>query len=464
MSVTEHNVGAWAPNAKLLDALVQALRRAVPHEVLPCESPKALMNSADQIAAAVLFAPPTARPSAMAWPYLQELGDRRPLLLIGSEPPGPGVTMWLPTLPSQSMLGTIVAQLLAEGPSDAWARPDIEALPPPSDPPPSGPVWRRKADMILGESRATRRLLAELERLAPSNALVLVTGESGTGKELVARALHHGGPRADQPFVAVNCAALPEPLVEAELFGYQRGAFTGAVTSRAGAFEAAQRGTLLLDEIGEMPRGVQPKLLRILETNEFSRLGSSEVRKVEARLVVATNRDLAAEVREGRFREDLFYRLNVYPIHVEPLRRRPEDTPAIVAHHLHLLAAREKRQVPRLTPAALERMVAYGWPGNVRQLVHVLTRAMILAPKNVIDAEHIDLPLSGEQQSFTRYRDAKQEFDRDYYSRLLRVANGNVASAARLAAKTRKEIYDPLKRLGLDAAPYRHGPEIDERS
>lgn len=411
---------------------------------------------------AVLFAPGAERPSATAWSYLQELGDRRPLLVIGSEPPpsGAGVSMWLPTLPSPSMLGSIVSQLLAEGPSEGWARADIEVAPPSSEPR-SGPVWRRKADMILGDSDATRRLLSVLERLAPSNALVLVTGESGTGKELVARALHHCGPRADEPFVAVNCAALPETLVEAELFGYQRGAFTGAVTSRAGAFEAAQRGTLLLDEIGEMPRAVQPKLLRILETNEFSRLGSSEVRKVEARLVVATNRDLATEVREGRFREDLFYRLNVYPIHVEPLRRRPEDTPTIVAHHLHLLSAREKRQVPRLTPAALERLVAYSWPGNVRQLVHVLTRAMILAPKNVIDAEHIDLPSSG---SFSRYRDAKQEFDREYYSRLLRVANGNVAFAARLADKTRKEVYDALKRLGMDAAPYRQGAQVDEDS
>ena len=382
--------------------------------------------------------------------------------MIGSEPPpsGVGVSMWLPALPAPATLGVILEQLIREATNPV--APTTSAQPDAAKQDVGGGfVWRRKADMILGESRVTRRLLQELERLAPSNALVLITGESGTGKELVARALHYGGPRAGQPFVAVNCAALPENIVEAELFGAQKGAFTGAVTNRVGAFEAAQKGTLFLDEIGEMPLSVQPKLLRILETNEFSRLGTTETRAVGARLVVATNRDLEAEVRKGTFREDLFYRLNVYPIHVESLRRRPDDTPAIAAHHLRLIAEREKRAVPTLTPAALERLITYSWPGNVRQLVNVLTRAMIVAPTNVIDAEHLQLPNGSGERSFTTYRDAKQEFERDYYSRLMRAANGNIALAARIADKTRKEIYDALKRAGLDAAPYRQGSELD---
>ena len=215
-----------------------------------------------------------------------------------------------------------------------------------------------------------------------------------------------------------------------------------------------------------MPRSVQPKLLRVLETNEFMRLGSSETRQVSARLVVATNRDLAAEVKAGRFREDLYYRLNVYSIQIEPLRRRPEDLPAIILHHVRLLAEREGRPTPRLSPAAFERLLAFDWPGNVRQLLHVLTRAMFAAPKNVIEVDHIQLPSSGDvavdHGALAPYRDAKLEFEREYYSRLLRVANGNIALAGRLANKTRKEVYDAIKRLGLDTMVYRQTAAQDE--
>jgi transcriptional regulator with GAF, ATPase, and Fis domain len=385
---------------------------------------------------------------------LQDLGGRVPLIVIGDEPPAVGgVTCWLRSIPSATVLGALVDGVLGSGPAAKWNSVAPRERVPDSRKSRSS-SWRRKTDFIVGDSPATERLLDELERLAPSPQLVLVTGESGTGKELVARGLHYCGPRVNEPFVAINCAAIPDTLVEAELFGYQRGAFTGAATSRGGAFEAAQKGTLFLDEIGEISRAAQAKLLRVLETNEVTRLGSTEPRPVLARVVAATNRDLEEEVRAGRFREDLFYRLHVYPVHIEPLRNRPEDIPPIVSHHLSLIATREKRPTPRLTASALERLLTHSWPGNVRELVHVLTRA-ILSSTNIIDAEHITVRDSSIRRAVSRYRDAKHSFERDYYTQLMKVVGGNVALAARLADKTRKEVYDALKRLELEVVDYR---------
>lgn len=385
---------------------------------------------------------------------LQSLGEEIPLVVIGSEPVGlMGVTCWLPSLPDPVVLRTLVTSLVSAGPATSWKNgPKSEEPEPRRSSPPS---WRRKTDLILGDSRATRLLLHELDRLASSAQLALITGESGTGKELVARALHSCGPRASEPFVALNCAALPEQLVEAELFGYQRGAFTGAVTSRGGAFEAAQKGTLFLDEIGEISKAVQAKLLRVLETNVTTRLGSTEARPFLGRVVAATNRDLEMEVSEGRYREDLYYRLHVFPVQIAPLRERPEDIPPIAAHHISLIAEREKRRTPRLTPGALERLLAHSWPGNVRELVHVLSRAVLVAPGTTIEPEHIVLRGSREQGAISRYRDAKQRFERDYYAQLMKAAGGNVTLAARLADKTRKEVYDAMKRLQVEAVDYR---------
>jgi DNA-binding NtrC family response regulator len=323
-----------------------------------------------------------------------------------------------------------------------------------SDPPPSR-SWRRKSDMIIGVSAAVRALLAALDRLAASVAPVLITGESGTGKELVARALHYSGIRASAPFVPINCAAIPEPLFEAELFGYQRGAFTGAVASRPGAFEAADGGTLFLDEIGEMHVPLQAKLLRVLETGEVPRLGSNERRRSNVRVVAATNRNLQAEVRAGRFREDLFYRVSVYPVAIPPLRDRPEDIPPLVAHHLEEIARRERRPVPRLTHAALERLLAHRWPGNVRELINALERAILLAEQDVIDLEHVALPHNSAPPLIVPYREAKEQFEHEYYSRLLRTCAGNISLIAKLAQKTRKEVYDALKKLGLEPGEYR---------
>jgi two-component system response regulator GlrR len=367
-----------------------------------------------------------------------------PLIVVGNEPSQlASPDLWLPSIPTPSMLATIIGHLLREQPAQV-----------------SAPSWRRKTDMIIGTSSAMQQLLHSLDHLAPSHTPVIITGESGVGKELVARALHFCGPRAKEPFIAINCAAIPENLFEAELFGYQRGAFTGAVNAHAGAFEAADKGTLFLDEIGEMPLGMQAKLLRVLETSEVQRIGSTAPTKVNFRLVTATNRKLEKEVKEGRFREDLYYRIQVYPLHITPLRERPEDIPPIVTHHLSLIGAREKRPALRLTSSALEKLLAHAWPGNVRELVNLLERAALLSGRSVIDAEHIVLQRRAqsappEPLSLVPYREAKARFELEYYSQLMRTAGGNVSLAAKLGHKTRKEVYDALKRLGLEATAYR---------
>jgi DNA-binding NtrC family response regulator len=324
-------------------------------------------------------------------------------------------------------------------------------------------AWQRKSDMIIGRSPAICDLLRQLDRLAPSSASVLVMGESGTGKELVARMLHDCGPRAQAAFVAINCAAIPESLFEAELFGHEKGAFTGADAARVGAFEAAHNGTLFLDEIGELPRPMQAKLLRVLETGEVGRLGARSIRKISVRVVAATNRDLQVEVGEGRFREDLYYRIGVYPIRVPPLRDRPEDVPAVAQHHLALIATRLRRRIPRVTSAALEKLLAYRWPGNIRELINVLERAMLVGDENCIDAHQIALPAPIVEDAGVRsYREAKLAFERAYFSQLMRVAGGNVSLAAKLAQKTRKEIYDALRRNGEMVTAYRFDePERD---
>jgi DNA-binding NtrC family response regulator len=376
--------------------------------------------------------------------------DDVPLIAIGGlAEERDGSSCWLPSIPCSAVLGALLKQLV---------RVVISAPPPPSI------TWRRKTDMIIGNSSAVRQLLATLDQLAGSTAPVIITGESGTGKELVARALHYTGMRAREPFIAINCAAIPENLFESELFGHQRGAFTGAVSTHEGAFEAANKGTLFLDEIGEMPRMMQPKMLRVLETGEVTRLGSNEPRKLSVRVVAATNRKLETEVKAGRFREDLYYRLRVYPVHILPLRERPEDIPPLVTHYLALIAARERRPVPRLTAQALEALLSHRWPGNVRELVNILERAFLLAEDHAIDARHIVLPThsTAPPPLIKAYRDAKSDFESAYYSQVMRTAGGNVSLAAKLAGKTRKEVYDALKRLGLDAVAYRSGAEAAE--
>jgi DNA-binding NtrC family response regulator len=243
---------------------------------------------------------------------------------------------------------------------------------------------------LLGESPATRHLLEEIQKVAPYKTNVLITGESGTGKELVARTIHNLGPRRDRPWVAINCSAIPRDLMESELFGYVKGAFTGAAQTRLGRLEQAQSGTLFLDEIGDLDLALQTKMLRVLQEREFSPVGSDQVRKVDVRIMAATNRDLKEMVREGKFREDLFYRLDVYSIVVPPLRDRREDVPLLAQVFLHELSADTDKSVSAISPEAMEVLTRYNWPGNIRELHNAIERSLLSCKGDTIDAR--DLP------------------------------------------------------------------------
>jgi two-component system response regulator PilR (NtrC family) len=248
---------------------------------------------------------------------------------------------------------------------------------------------RQGLDRIVGDSQAMRRVFDLIRSIAPTNSTVLVNGESGTGKELVAKAIHVLSPRRDAPFVSVNCAALPETLLESELFGHMKGAFTDAHQTRKGLFETAHRGTLMLDEVGEMPMSMQVKLLRALQEKRVRRVGAMEEVDVDVRVIAATNRALDVMVRQGRFREDLFYRLNVIPIDVPALRERREDIPVLAKHFLRAFASEMGKEVSGFTPEAMERLVAYGWPGNVRELENAVERAVALETDHVIRVEQL---------------------------------------------------------------------------
>ena len=239
-------------------------------------------------------------------------------------------------------------------------------------------------EQIVGNSPSLRRTLHQVETVAPTESTVLVYGETGTGKELVARAIHDGSARRVGAFVKLNCAAIPTGLLESELFGHEKGAFTGAVAQRIGRFELANGGTIFLDEIGEIPLELQPKLLRVLQEREFERLGNSRTFRTDARLIAATNRDLAAMVEEGKFRTDLFYRLNVFPVHVPPLRERAEDIPLLVRHFAQEFSRRMNKQIDTIPSETLQSLTRYHWPGNIRELQNVMERAVILSPGPVL--------------------------------------------------------------------------------
>jgi DNA-binding NtrC family response regulator len=320
--------------------------------------------------------------------------------------------------------------------------------------------------MIIGNSAAIRGVRDALQRIASSPTSVTVTGASGTGKELVANALHYSSPRARAPFIALNCAAIPESLFEAELFGYVRGAFTGAVSTRVGAFEAANNGTLFLDEIGEMPRTLQPKLLRVLERGEVTRLGANDTRKVAVRVVAATNRNLEAEVRAGNFREDLYYRLRVCHVHVPPLHERLEDIAPLVAHHLAIIATRERRvATPRLSSEALEMLLGYRWPGNVRELVNVLKRAAIFCAEDRITereiAECIGASIFGHPEARAVRPSSRPEpldaealsladVERRHILAAFERSGGNVTRAAQALGVDRRTLQRKLRAFGRD--------------
>ncbi|MFP4559905.1 MAG: sigma-54-dependent transcriptional regulator [Thiohalorhabdus sp.] len=304
---------------------------------------------------------------------------------------------------------------------------------------------------IVGASRAIRELLHTVELVAPAPSTVQITGESGTGKELVARALHTASPRASEPFVAVNCAALPAELIESELFGYEKGAFTGAHQSRPGKFEEAGKGTLFLDEVGEMPPAMQVKLLRALQEREITRLGSHRPQPLNARLVTATNRDLARDAEEGRFREDLYYRLNVIPLHLPPLRERVEDIPLLARHFLEQFAHELGRNPPALTSEALAVLQSYPWPGNIRELQNVLERTVVMTRGDTIGPDDLPSalsspPASGKADFSTHHLPT---IERQVVIDAMEKTNWNQSRAAVLLGISRKQLRTKMKNLGL---------------
>jgi two-component system nitrogen regulation response regulator NtrX len=317
------------------------------------------------------------------------------------------------------------------------------------------------AGEMIGASGAMARVRELIARVAPTDARVMVTGESGTGKELVASAIHFGSARRDRPFVRVNCAAIPRDLVESEMFGHEKGSFTGATDRRIGRFELAHTGTLFLDEVGDLGAEAQAKLLRAIEAKEIERVGGAKSIRVDVRIVAATNRDLTRAVSEGTFREDLLFRLNVIPIEVPPLRERPDDLPALVAHFSALHRARTGRRAPNWTEGALALLARYRWPGNVRELANIVERLAILHAGGDLDEHDVRavLPVDGGARRVeslpdpttldSSLTDTLDEHERTLIVRALSAANGNVAEASRRLKTDRANLYRRMRRLGI---------------
>ncbi|MBW2045922.1 MAG: sigma-54-dependent Fis family transcriptional regulator [Deltaproteobacteria bacterium] len=315
---------------------------------------------------------------------------------------------------------------------------------------------RFDAGNIIGQSPAMVRVLEMVAQVASSEATVLISGESGTGKELIAGAIHFNSPRKDGPYVKINCAAITETLLESELFGHEKGAFTGAYKKKEGRFVQAQGGTLFLDEISEMSLAMQVKLLRVLQEREITRVGGEEPIKVDVRLIAATNKDLVREVEEGRFREDLYYRLNVVNINIPPLRQRKEDVPLLAKHFLSIFSEKNHKNIEGFTPQAMDRLLRYDWPGNVRQLMNAIERAVVLSRSNYLDLE--DLPLvPGEQLPENGGHEipvsdlALEEVEKATILKTLELTGGNKSEAARKLGITRKTLHTKLKKYGVVA-------------
>ncbi|MDR1535137.1 MAG: sigma 54-interacting transcriptional regulator [Planctomycetota bacterium] len=314
---------------------------------------------------------------------------------------------------------------------------------------------------IIGGSREMRIVLDQIYQAASSRSTVLINGETGTGKELVAEALHYNGDRARKPFVKVNCAALPESLIESELFGHEKGAFTGAVARRRGRFEQADGGTIFLDEIGDISRLMQVKLLRVLQEREFERVGGVETIRVDVRVIAATHRDLFAMAREGRFRSDLFYRINVFPIYLLPLRRRLADIPLLADFFLKKYAGAAGKRIDSISPEAQDIFSRHSWPGNVRELENCIEHAVILAGGNSIGVEHLPASLrfpgddSGPRPDF---KSQVENFERGLLMEALKTTRGNISQAAQLLGTTQRIISYRSRQLGLDPAKFAASP------
>lgn len=323
-----------------------------------------------------------------------------------------------------------------------------------SEPQPQA-AWEQN---LVGSSPAMQKVKQMIALIAGRRSTVLILGETGTGKEVVARAIHQASPRAEKPWIPVNCAAIPENLLESELFGYEKGAFTGAMTAKPGKFELADKGSIFLDEIGDVPPTIQVKLLRVLQEREFERLGGTKTLKVDVRLIAATNRDLRVALEQGTFREDLYYRLNVVPINIPPLREHKEDIPDLVRMFLDRFAEEAGKQVSGLSPAAMKRLMDFHWPGNVRELENIIERAVALSTSNVIDVEDIQLDVSPAR---LRTADAEssapfpppgvtlEAFEDEIIQEALRRAGGNKSQAARLLGLSRNALRYRLSKMGV---------------
>jgi two-component system response regulator GlrR len=308
---------------------------------------------------------------------------------------------------------------------------------------------------IIGKSSGMKRVLAQVRQAADVDTNVFINGESGTGKELIAKKLHVLSSRSNEPFVALNCAAIPETLLESELFGYEKGAFTGASKSKKGFFLQAHGGTLFLDEISEMPISMQSKLLRVLDEREFYPLGGGKPVKVDTRIIAASNRDLEREVAEGRFREDLYYRIHVILIRLPPLRERLEDVPLLAWHFLEKYRDSMKKDIKGLTREAIRKLMDHTWPGNVRELENTIESAVALAPGEIIDEDMVLPKSKSNNNNFRPLKAAKEEFERKYLVELIQMTRGNISQAAKLAGKYRADLYELLKKYDLDASDFR---------
>ncbi len=432
----------------------------------------------------VLVLPPEEDPAGVVWRTQQPLITSRladlgrwPRLLERVRPYGARSNCWLPLTTARRRLGALVftskqesayeaadtdflqqvANQVAVAVENALAFQQIEAL---NDRLSRENVYleeevRAENNLgdIVGENAALRRVLKEVETVAPTDSTVLIRGETGTGKELIARALHELSPRKARTFVKLNCAAMPTGLLESELFGHEKGAFTGAISQKVGRFELAHQGTLFLDEVGDIPPELQPKLLRVLQEQEFERLGGTRTIKVDVRLAAATHRDLARMVADGTFRADLYYRLNVFPVLLPPLRERPDDIPQLVRHFTQRFSRRMGRRIETIPNAVMESLVRYPWPGNVRELQNVIERAVILSPGRSLQVPPGDLwaadtrPAAPAPAAVT-LADAEREHILGALRETAGVLGGPNGAAARLGMK-RSTLYKKMKRLGI---------------
>jgi two-component system response regulator GlrR len=310
-------------------------------------------------------------------------------------------------------------------------------------------------ESIIGKSKQMEKVLDQVGLAALTDSNVCIYGESGTGKELIAKTLHVASLRSDGPFVAINCAAIPENLIESELFGYEKGAFSGAAKSRKGLLAQANKGSFFLDEISEMPLTMQAKLLRVLEEREFYPLGSTKIVKIDTRIISASNKDLEQSVKEGFFRKDLFYRLFVIPIYIPALRDRKEEIPKLAKHFLSKHAKRMNKNIKDFSRECLQKLILHSWPGNIRELQNTIECAVALSRKNIITDDLIFISRSQNETQFKTLKNAKEEFEKKYIIQLIELTKGNVSQAAKLAGKYRADFYELLKKYDLKPDNFR---------